>query len=164
MISYTSLSKALISRDRYHEQGRLPAWLFSIARHSLLNEQRRRQSRIEIALVAPDLADPAPPPEAQVLRCEQARQLHDLLQQLPADQQQALILRFFGELDIGEIAARMGRSAGAIKMLIHHAIARLRDRYRQTEQTAAQIVALMALTYGQPRLQYALQPAICYVG
>src|SRR6476661_5814875 len=44
-LTATTFSKALTSRDRYHEQGRLPAWLFSIARHSLLDEQRRRRSR-----------------------------------------------------------------------------------------------------------------------
>jgi hypothetical protein len=83
-----------------------------------------------------------------VLESERTHQLRELLQQLPADQREALLLRFCGELGIGEIAARMGRSAGAIKMLIHRAVARLRERYRQAEQAAAQIAMLMAVAGG----------------
>jgi RNA polymerase sigma-70 factor (ECF subfamily) len=134
----TTFGKALASLDRYREQGRLAAWLFSIARHTWLDERRRR-SRAALTLLAPTLADPAPPPDLQALRAEQARQLRSLLEQLPADQREALLLRFFAEAEIGEIAERMGRSAGAIKMLIHRALARLRERYRQAEQATTQL-------------------------
>ena len=158
-LTATTFSKALASRNRYREQGRLTAWLFGIARHTLLDAWRRARPRIDLARVATALADPAPSPEAQVLHSEQARQLHELLQYLPADQQEALILRFFGDLSIGEIAARMGRSAGAIKMLLHRAVAQLRERYRQAEHAASRII--LGCTAPKP-LQYALQPVVCH--
>jgi DNA-directed RNA polymerase specialized sigma24 family protein len=127
-LTATTFSKALSSLSRYREQGRLTAWIFSIARHTLQDAQRRQRPQVDLALVAPALADPA-----------------------------ALLLRFFGELDIGEIAARMGRSAGAIKMLIQRALARLRDQYRQAEQA----MSLMVLACGvYPQLQLAIQPAV----
>jgi RNA polymerase sigma-70 factor, ECF subfamily len=156
-LTATTFSKALASRNRYREQGRLTAWLFGIARHTLLDARRRARPRIDLARVATALADPAPSPEARALQSEQARQLHELLQYLPADQQEALILRFFGDLGIGEIAARMGRSTGAIKMLIYRAMAQLRERYRQAEQAAAHIVLGCSVPAW---LQYALQPVV----
>ena len=71
---------------------------------------------------------------------EEARRLHALLADLPADQRAALVLRFFGDLSIGEIAALMGRSAGAIKMLIYRGMTTLRQRYRQAERVAARVI------------------------
>ncbi len=164
-LTAATFSKALASLNRYHEQGRVTAWLFSIARHVLLDERRRRRSRLALALIEPALADPAPLPETQLLQSEQARQLHKLLDQLPADQRAALIMRFFDDLEISEIAGRMGRSVGAIKMLIHRAVARLRERYRQAEQAAALLFERCAvlLTGGPaPRYAYSLQPAYRY--
>jgi RNA polymerase sigma-70 factor, ECF subfamily len=164
-LTAAAFTKALTSLNRYQEQGRLTAWLFSIARHTLLDEQRRRMSRLAHISIEPTLADTRPLPETQVLQSEQARLLYDLIEQLPDDQREALILRFFGEIDSGQIAERMGRSAGAIKMLIHRAIARLRERYRQSEQAAALLFercTVLLAAAPAPRYAYALQPAYRY--
>jgi len=155
-LTAATFSRALISLGRYQEQGRLAAWLFSIARHTLQDERRRRRPHTNIEHVAALVADPGPQPETQAIESEQARLLQDLVLQLPADQQAALTLRFFGELSIGEIARLMGRSAGAIKMLIHRAIGRLREQCRAAEHVAAPI-SLACL--GFPQLQYAPRPA-----
>ncbi len=110
-------------------------------------------------MLEPTLADPAPSPDLQALRSEQARQLHALLDQLPADQREALLLRFFAEVEISEIAERMGRSAGAIKMLIHRALARLRERYRQAEQATTRLFVRCTLwRIGAPAPRYAYAP------
>jgi RNA polymerase sigma-70 factor (ECF subfamily) len=162
-LAAATFSKALASLSRYQEQGRQAAWLFSIARHTLLDEQRRRRSRPAQTAIEPALADTQPLPEAQVLLAEQARLIYDLLGQLPVDQREALLLRFFGEIEIGEIAGRMGRSAGAIKMLIQRALARLRERYRQAEQATASLFKRCVVLLAQapaPRYAYAYRPAV----
>lgn len=156
-LTATTFSRALASAGRYREQGQLAAWLFSIARHTLQDEQRRRRARVEFATIEATLVDSALLPEEQALQAELACQMHDMLRQLPPDQRVALLLRFFGELDIGEIAAHMDRSAGSVKMLIYRAVARLRERYRQAEQA----LFMLLVCAGQPRLQYALQPVPC---
>jgi hypothetical protein len=125
----------------------------------LLDEHRRRRTHIDLRTLAPWLADPAPPPEAQVIRSEEARQLHALLADLPADQRAALVLRFFGDLSIDEIAALMGRSAGAVKMLIHRAMTTLRERYRQIQRVATRLIGCVKdWIAGPPAPSYALQP------
>ncbi len=153
-LTASTFSRALASRYRYREQGRLAAWIFSIARHTLQDERRRWVARMDRGLIEHALMDSDRLPESQVLQSEQACQLHDLLRQLPADQRQALVLRFFGDLPIGEIAECMSRSTGSIKMLIHRALARLRERYRQAEQAISQFVVGCA---APARLQYALR-------
>jgi RNA polymerase sigma-70 factor (ECF subfamily) len=157
-LTAATFSRVLASCGRYQERGRLTAWLFSIARHTLQNEQRGRANRINLVAAGTALADPDPLPEIRMLQIEQACQLHKLLDQLPADQQEALLLRFFGELALGEIAAHMGRSVGSVKMLLHRAIARLRERYRQTEQIVARI---MAAVCAPAPPWYAYQPLVC---
>ena len=47
---------------------------------------------------------------------------------LPADQRQAVLLRFGGELRNREIAEIMGRSEGAVKLLTFRALTTLRRR------------------------------------
>ena len=133
-LTATTFRKALAGLSRYREQDSFAAWLFSIARHTLLDYQRRHRPQIDVELVASTLVDPAPQPDAQILRVEQARTLHRLIRELPADQREALVLRFFAQLPTAAIAMALGRSEGAVKMLIHRAVTRLRDRYRQEDE------------------------------
>jgi RNA polymerase sigma-70 factor (ECF subfamily) len=53
--------------------------------------------------------------------------LADALTQLPDDYREVLILRHLENLPHGEIAARMNRSPGAVRMLWVRALAALRD-------------------------------------
>ena len=133
-LTATTFGKALASLSRYREQGGFAAWLFSIARHTLRDHQRRRRPQLDLEVVASTIPDPSPQPEAQVLRAEEARTLHLLVRQLPADQQEALALRFFGGLRTAEVAVVLGRSEGAVKMLVHRAITALRTDYRREVQ------------------------------
>src|SRR6266545_2600942 len=48
-LTATTFSKALASLSRYQEQGRGAAWIFSIARHTLQDERRRRRAHVDIA-------------------------------------------------------------------------------------------------------------------
>ncbi len=130
-LTAVTFGKTLDSLDRYEDRGRFAVWLFSIARHTLRDHQRRRRPHLDVALVAATLADPAPPPEAWLPRAEQARELHRLLDQLPPDQREALTLRFFGGLSTRDVAAILVRSEGAVKMLVLRAMDRLRDHYRR---------------------------------
>jgi RNA polymerase sigma-70 factor, ECF subfamily len=158
-LTATTFGKMLASLGRYREQGRFEAWLFGVARHVLQNERRRQRAHVDMESVAPQLADPAPPPESQVLQSEEARLLHALVEDLPADQRAALVLRFFGDLSMDEIGAIMGRSAGAIKMLIHRGMTTLRERYRQAERAAALLIDRgAAWLAGSAPPRYAFQP------
>lgn len=133
-LTATTFSKALDSLDRYEERGSFAAWLFSIARHTLLDQQRRRRPSIDGAVPIEVLPDPRLAPEAQLVRAERIHALHGLIGQLPSDQREALILRFFAGLRASQIAAVLGRSEGSARMLIHRAIVTLRDRYLHEEQ------------------------------
>ena len=129
-----TFSKALASLSRYREEGSFAAWLFSIARHSLRDHQRRRRAHVDLARVAATEVDPAPTVETLVIQAEQARKLHRLIRALPADQRVAIGLRFFGQLRSAEIARVLDRSEGAVRMLLHRALQRLRRDYEQEDE------------------------------
>lgn len=132
-LTATTFGQALASLDRYEERGRFAAWLFSIARHTLRDHQRRRRPHLDLATAATALLDPAPSPEAQALRAERDRDLHRAIERLPAGQREALSLRFFGGLSTRDVAAVLGRSEGTVKMLVLRAMDTLREHYRQED-------------------------------
>jgi RNA polymerase sigma-70 factor (ECF subfamily) len=134
-LTATTFARALASLGRYDERGSFAAWLFAIARHTLRDHRRRRRPRADLDALGPVLADPGPSVEARVLRAEQARLLVALVRALPDDQREALVLRVFARLSTAEVAAVLGRSEGAVKMLVHRAVARLRRQYRAEEGT-----------------------------
>jgi RNA polymerase sigma-70 factor (ECF subfamily) len=130
-LTSATFTKALASLARYERQGTFAAWLFGIARHTLLDYRRAHRIEVDVVLVAATLQDPAPQPETQLLLAEEADALRHLVHQLPDDQQEALVLRIFGELRTKEVAAVLGRSEGSVKMLVHRAVVTLRARYIQ---------------------------------
>jgi RNA polymerase sigma-70 factor (ECF subfamily) len=61
-----------------------------------------------------------------VLRRDEARRVWQVVARLPQSQQVVMRLRFLDDLSLGEIAAIMGRSEAAVKLLVHRAVLRLR--------------------------------------
>jgi len=53
--------------------------------------------------------------------------LADRLAELPPDYREVLVLRHFQDLPFEEVGRRMGRSAGAVRMLWLRAIGQLRE-------------------------------------
>jgi RNA polymerase sigma-70 factor (ECF subfamily) len=122
---------ALAALPRFEERAR-PAdgegastfrvWLFQIARNAVAN-QRRRQRRhptapLEAASAVAGEADLA----GRAVRREEAADVWAAVGRLPADRRQALVLRFVDEMSTAEIAGVLGRSEGAVRVLVHRAL------------------------------------------
>jgi len=125
--------KALSSLPRFREQGEgeestFKVWLYAIARNVIANERRRDrrhpQDPIELAL---GLRAPDDPAAAAETRLEAERALKAVME-LPSERKQALILRFVNELSAREIGELMGKSEGAVRVLIHRALVSVRRR------------------------------------
>jgi RNA polymerase sigma-70 factor (ECF subfamily) len=125
--------KALTSLPRFREQGEgqestFKTWLYAITRNTIANERRRarrhREDPIELALDLRATDDPAASAE---LRLETRRALEAVME-LPPDRRQAVVLRFVNELSAREIGEIMGRSEGAVRVLIHRALVSVRQR------------------------------------
>jgi RNA polymerase sigma-70 factor (ECF subfamily) len=122
---------ALVNLDRFEERAR-PAdgdgastfrvWLFRIARNVVANQRRGRrrhpQAPIEAAALVADPLDI----EGGVAVRDEAAAAWQAVGRLPADGRRAVVLRFVEEMSTAEIAGVLGRSEGAVRVLIHRAL------------------------------------------
>ena len=77
------------------------------------------------------LASHVPSPSEAASRREQAVLLADAVDRLPADYREAFVLRTLEHVPFEEIAARMGRSTGAVRMLWARAVKKLNQMLRR---------------------------------
>jgi RNA polymerase sigma-70 factor, ECF subfamily len=111
-------------------------WLARIANNLIIDQGRRASAQKIISLdsethgefrtLLESLPDRGPTPEMLAEREEMQEMLRSALSQLPADQSEAILLRFGSDLSLREIAQHFGRSEGAVKSLLHRGLANLR--------------------------------------
>jgi RNA polymerase sigma-70 factor (ECF subfamily) len=133
-ITAATFQKGLEELHRYEWRG-VPygAWLYRVAA-SLISRQRRRPAWLELPL---HIRDRESGPEEVWLRHEGESELHELLLSLPADQRQAIVLKFAGQLRNREIGDIMGRSEGAVKQLLFRGMAGLRRQVMASQLRTA---------------------------
>jgi RNA polymerase sigma-70 factor, ECF subfamily len=116
-----------------HFQGNEPAfrtWVFTIARHQAIDGRRRRARRVAEGAPPAGLADRAAPddPAAAALEGISTRAALALIATLPADQAEAIVLRVVAGLDVGRVAAIVGKRPGTVRVLTHRGLRRLAER------------------------------------
>ena len=79
------------------------------------------------------LAQPGDSPSGHAQRHEQEIILADALAELPKDYQQVILLRHIEGLPFEQVAERMARSSGAVRMLWLRALERLRKSFPERE-------------------------------
>jgi RNA polymerase sigma-70 factor (ECF subfamily) len=121
--------------------GQWLGWMTTIVRNQVRKALRywhreRRDLRREQRLADGSAAGCAPPggstsPSQRAVRREQAARLLAALERLPAEYQEVLRLRNFGDLPYADIAARMNRSEEAVRQLWARAVRRLRGAWKE---------------------------------
>jgi RNA polymerase sigma-70 factor (ECF subfamily) len=102
------------------------AWLYRVA-GNLLSRDRRRPAWLELQ-EAEYREGGADEPDELVVRMDENGRLHDAIRALPADQRQAILLRFFAGMRNKEVGKVMNRSEGAVKLLVFRGVGRLRQQ------------------------------------
>jgi RNA polymerase sigma-70 factor (ECF subfamily) len=129
---------------RGRTEAELAAWLRQILAHVLLHEIRRyrgtrqRDVRREVSLeqsleessrcLGQLLAASDTSPSDRLEKHDQELRLAEALARLPEDYQRVILLRNIEGLSHDEVAQRMDRGVGAVRMLWVRALARLRDQ------------------------------------
>lgn len=97
-------------------------WLFRIARNAVANQRRSARRRPAATLeAATGLTDGLDLEGAAATR-DRARDAWAAIARLPDDRREAVVLRFVDEMTTAEIADILGRSEGAVRVLIHRAL------------------------------------------
>jgi RNA polymerase sigma-70 factor, ECF subfamily len=118
--------KAVAAIGRYREMRptALP-WLYTIAAHRVADHYRSKRSIAQLE-EAERIADPGPNPDDLAVTGELVRWVWTNSLALPPSQRRALWMRYGEQLELAEIAVRMGRSVQAVKLLVHRAIRAIR--------------------------------------
>ena len=119
--------RALRSMSSFRWQGKdFGAWLMTIARNLTTDHYKSGRNRLEMTTEDMSPHDSATEgPESAVLASLTNEALMEALRQLPAEQQECLVMRFLQGMSIAETAQVMGRSDGAIKQLQLRAVRNL---------------------------------------
>ena len=124
--------KALKAIDTYRPStAPFSAWLYRIAANAVIDHVRAR--RVTMSLdVTMDTADRATPVDEQAMNRVEAAKVWEAIDGLPEAQRTAVTLRFGRDLPITDIAAHLGRTEGAVKLLLHRGLAAVRTQLANT--------------------------------
>jgi RNA polymerase sigma-70 factor, ECF subfamily len=102
-------------------------WLYRIAANAVVDHLRGRRITMSLDVTA-DAADlGAPVDELAITRVEAAR-VWQAVDNLTDAQRTAVTLRFGSDLPIADIAGQMGRTEGAVKLLLNRGLAAVRTQ------------------------------------
>ena len=133
-----TLAAGWTSLARYNGNCRLSTLLCAILLHRHQKMCRRARSRPALLAWLPfaDSAEPerqeeeipstAPSPAELVMRNEAGTELRRCVERLPLKHRQIILLRFFEDASLEEMAASLGCSLGTVKSRLHHALEKLR--------------------------------------
>jgi RNA polymerase sigma-70 factor, ECF subfamily len=120
--------KALRAIGKYKPSGHpFSAWLYQISVNAIADHYRARKptSSLDDAI---GLADPREPLEDRVATRADAARVWAAIDTLPEQQRTAISLKLGEDLKLADIGVVMGKSEGAIKLLIHRGMIGLRSR------------------------------------
>lgn len=119
--------KAWNNRHTFHgDQEAALAWLFTIAKRLVIDRSRKRKRRPQ-AVHIDDLmlAAPQPGPEQATISQEQQRILWGLLDELPDQQREMLVLRYMLGWQVKQIADHLEMNANTVSVTLRRCLQRL---------------------------------------
>ncbi len=123
------LRQILLHRLHYYVQRYVVAGKRDVRRECSLDEFDDSQPRTNgLGREPRTLVDPSLSPAAILIRQEDSCLLAQHLARLPEDYRAVVILRSFHSLGFSEVAAKLGRSEGATRMLWVRAVSKLRKQ------------------------------------
>ena len=114
------------------ERGRpLKPWLTRILVNGVLACKRKRA--VPTVPMTDSEQPPAPSMSDRLDVLESRAVVREALAKLDPDQHQVVVLRYFAELTVPEIAVSMGIKEGTVKSRLHRALGRMREYLEETE-------------------------------
>lgn len=142
---------AFAGRNTFDPHRGFRPWLWTI----LLNTCQRlskREARPDRRWATRNVDEPAAvggDPQTDAMRADEQARFTRLLEQLPAEQAEAIRLRFFGELSFPEVGQTLGCTTPTAKSRVRYGLAKLAELL--TERAGSVIPASRERKSGEPR-------------
>jgi len=118
--------RAFQTLSRYRGRGwPYSAFLYRVARNLVVDHFRRARPVLSAEIVD-EHPDPAPSADEVLILSEERQRLQQALSRLPADYQEVIRLRLLLSLPTATAATWLGRSEGAVRVLLFRAVQALR--------------------------------------
>jgi RNA polymerase sigma-70 factor (ECF subfamily) len=104
------------------------SWLYRIARNAVIDHYRTRRETQSIDEVDPENFAAVGDLEAKIAEALILSNVRRVLEDMKAEHQDIIIMRFVEELSLKETATLLGKSEGAVKLLQHRATHELKKR------------------------------------
>lgn len=111
-------------------RGNLKSWLVRIVVNEVKQQFRKKRVPTVPLEQASEVAADPDENETPMVRHEERQRLSQALGMLPPEQREAVVLRYFSDLTVPEVAAVMGQREGTIKSRLSRALARLGEILR----------------------------------
>jgi RNA polymerase sigma-70 factor (ECF subfamily) len=118
-----ALLRAWREWPRLRDPDRFASWFQRILVNGCHDRLRRRARMAHVAQL------PDRPVHDEAPRSDERAALRQALAQLPPEQSVVVVLRYFADLTIEDIAERTGSRVGTVKSRLHHALRALRAAY-----------------------------------
>ena len=121
---------------QYDGKAKFETWLFAIARHLVIDLQRRKKPQALDSLSGPEMTAAGPSALDQFSVREREAQLHESLERLPAAYREVLLLRFQEDLTLEEIAGVLDAPLSTVKSRLYRGLEALRRELGETGHVA----------------------------
>ncbi|MGE5392133.1 MAG: RNA polymerase sigma factor [Candidatus Saccharibacteria bacterium] len=119
--------KAWVKIGQVNSPKALSGWLYQVAKNNIIDYYRIRKTTVDLEEVEDFLEEDAINPVDEANLTIEHRKIMILLERLPADQQEVIRYKFFEDMTNEEIAHVMNKTEGAIRVIQHRAILKLKE-------------------------------------
>lgn len=117
--------RAYSQMSKYRPDQKFATWLLSIAAHYCIDRLRRRSRLTWLSLDDQALSDTlpsdAPEPDSELLRDEDQHEVERLLDRLTPSSRLVVVLKYWYDQSVEEIARTTGESVSSVKVKLHRA-------------------------------------------
>ena len=125
-IAIDAFTELIVHKHRYNFKVQLKTYLFMIGRSRALNYLKHRKRLSETELEEANHADDRQDLEAQFVRSERHRLVHEAIQKLPEEMRTALHLVYFEDMSYEDAARVMKKTKKQVDNLLYRAKSALR--------------------------------------
>ena len=117
--------KVYVNLHRYSADYTFGQWVYTIARNTHIDFERRRQEDLSIDEKFSAPAASTPSPEESLISMQQRTQIEHYIECLPSQYRQLFKMRFLEDYSYDEIAEKLHLPMGTVKTQIHRARERM---------------------------------------